>query len=108
MINNGWFYFVALAVLTLIASSVSAVPPGENVEYVSGKSDPVIFSGDSHARKKLACKQCHTKLFKYKKHAVEITFADHSAGADNCFACHNGKMAFKSEGNCKRCHQKKN
>jgi c(7)-type cytochrome triheme protein len=39
-----------------------------------------------------------------KKGTAQIKMADHMAGKDNCFACHNGTVSFKADGNCARCH----
>ncbi|MGD2081056.1 MAG: hypothetical protein PVJ36_08000 [Nitrospirota bacterium] len=32
--------------------------------------------------------------------------ADHNAGEQYCWACHNGTKAFEAQGNCAKCHTK--
>lgn len=49
------------------------------------------------------CNECHTKLFAYKAGAKRFTMADMDKGK-SCGACHNGKDAFSSAGDCGKCH----
>jgi c(7)-type cytochrome triheme protein len=105
---NTTFSLVTFFLLLFALTPVSAVPPGMTVEFSKNSFGPVIFSGEAHARHKLNCQACHPKIFQQKNGSTNITLADHSTDKASCFACHNGKVAFKSEGNCKRCHQTKN
>lgn len=94
-----------LAMLALIGSAM-AVPPGKTVEFAGEKSPgKVVFDGKIHADKGLKCKDCHSGLFKMKKGADKITFADHKAGK-YCFTCHNDTKAFAPTNNCTKCHKK--
>ena len=94
-----------LSMFALVGTSM-AVPSGKTVEF-AGEKGPgkVIFDGKIHADKGLKCNDCHTKLFKMKKGAEQITKADHEAGK-LCFSCHNGTKAFTAANNCTKCHKK--
>lgn len=98
------FNLAMLCVFLFMLNPVSAVPTGMTIEYSNNPLGPVTFSGEGHASQKLICADCHPKIFPQKKGATRIAFADHTAGKAFCFACHNGKPAFKAVGNCARCH----
>lgn len=52
------------------------------------------------------CQDCHTKIFPYSvAGAKHYTMGDMEKGK-SCGACHNGKDAFSSNGDCESCHQK--
>ena len=51
-----------------------------------------------------SCKDCHTKLFPYKAVVGKATMDDMVKGK-SCGACHNGKDAFASTGDCDKCHK---
>jgi c(7)-type cytochrome triheme protein len=64
---------------------------------------PVTFSHWQH-RKYYTCRVCHTELdFNMKANTTEITERDNRNGR-YCGACHNGKLAFRPNGNCDKCH----
>src|SRR5690242_16326293 len=64
---------------------------------------PVTFSHWLH-RKYYTCRVCHTELdFNMKVNTTEITERDNRNGKF-CGACHNGKIAFRHNGNCDKCH----
>lgn len=64
---------------------------------------PVVFSHWAH-RTKYTCRVCHTELdFSLKANTTEIRAVEIRKGKF-CGACHNGKKAFKLNGNCDRCH----
>lgn len=64
---------------------------------------PVIFSHWSH-RRFYTCRVCHSELdFNMKVNTTEITESASRAGKF-CGACHDGKIAFKHQGNCDKCH----
>jgi c(7)-type cytochrome triheme protein len=95
---------IALFAVMLFSGPALAVPPGMTVEYTMSPLGKVVFDGKLHADKGLTCDKCHTAVFQMKKGTAQIKMADHMAGKDYCFACHNGTVSFKSEGNCARCH----
>jgi c(7)-type cytochrome triheme protein len=65
--------------------------------------EPVVFSHWLH-RTKFTCRVCHGELdFQMKANATEITERGNRSGKF-CGACHNGKIAFKHNGNCEKCH----
>ena len=94
--------FAALWAIVISAQAL-AVPPDEELTFEGGPK-PVIFSGTVHADKGLACKDCHTGLFKKEKGNAKIAFEDHGAGKQYCFTCHNGTKSFATKGNCAKCH----
>jgi c(7)-type cytochrome triheme protein len=64
---------------------------------------PVTFSHWQH-RTKFTCRVCHGELdFLMKVNATEITERENRKGKF-CGACHNGKIAFRHNGNCDKCH----
>lgn len=76
--------------------------PGKITFKTSGGE--ATFSHDAHLQM-FACKDCHTKLFKYKAGANKATMADMEAGK-SCGACHNkGKDAFSVQDDCGKCHK---
>jgi c(7)-type cytochrome triheme protein len=97
---------IAVCFVTVFAGSALAVPSGKTLEWptTAGK---VIFDGKVHAEKGLKCSDCHTKIFKMKKGADEMTMAEINKGKF-CGECHNGEKAFKTDdaSNCSRCHKK--
>jgi len=50
------------------------------------------------------CADCHTKTFPFKAGMLKATMADMDKGK-SCGACHNGKDAFISSGDCVKCHK---
>ena len=63
----------------------------------------VNFSHWLH-REKFTCRVCHGELeFQMKIGATEITERGNRSGKF-CGACHNGKIAFRNNGNCDKCH----
>jgi c(7)-type cytochrome triheme protein len=97
---------IAILAAMAFAGSALAVPSGKSVEW-STPSGKVIFDGKVHADKGLKCGDCHTKIFKMKKGADEMTMAEINSGKF-CGECHNGEKAFKTSdpANCARCHKK--
>lgn len=64
---------------------------------------PAIFSHAFHVQA-YACKDCHTKTFPYKSLVGKASMDDMAKGK-SCGACHNGKEAFASSGDCDKCHK---
>lgn len=87
-----------------VVTTAWAVPPGVTLKYSANPQGPVLFSGETHAKKQLTCADCHTRIFQQKKGAAKIKLADHMQGKAYCFSCHNGERAFEPTGNCARCH----
>ena len=64
---------------------------------------PVAFSHMVH-RTKYTCRVCHVELdFGMKANTTAMREVDNRKGK-YCGACHNGKRAFKLNGNCDKCH----
>ena len=101
------FILLFAALWAIVYSSLAlAVPPGEELIFDAGPK-PVIFSGQAHADHGLKCPDCHTSIFKKEKGNAKIALADHFAGKQYCFTCHNGTKAFAPKGNCAKCHGNK-
>lgn len=64
---------------------------------------PATFSHAFHTQA-YTCKDCHTKTFPYKAVVGAATMNDMTKGK-SCGACHNGKDAFASTGDCDKCHK---
>jgi len=94
----------AALIVLLAATQAMAVSAGKSLEWDTSMGK-VVFKGDDHAGKGLKCTECHSKIFKMKKGAAEMKMADLNAGKF-CGECHNGKKAFKTAGNCAKCHKK--
>ena len=94
----------AALIVMLAAAQAMAVATGKSVEWETSMGK-VIFKGDDHAGKGLKCTECHSKIFKMKKGSAVMKMADINAGKF-CGECHNGTKAFKSAGNCAKCHKK--
>jgi c(7)-type cytochrome triheme protein len=64
---------------------------------------PVVFSHWLH-RRKFTCRVCHGELdFQMKSNTTEISERANRSGKF-CGSCHNGKVAFRHNGNCEKCH----
>lgn len=63
---------------------------------------PVVYPHWYH-RLFYECKACHPDIIQMKRGTNSITHARMDEGKV-CGTCHNGKTAFSSEGDCKRCH----
>jgi len=87
-------------------SVATAVPPGMIINFTKSPMGLVTFSGTLHAEKGLTCDNCHTDIFQKKKGTTQITMSDHAEGKKYCYTCHNGTKAFKTKGNCGRCHKR--
>ena len=86
------------------------VPP----DFSYGEKNPLGAAPFSHkfhvTEKKLACPECHTKIFQMKKMAAtsQIKMKALNEG-EFCGKCHDGTKAFatKDAKSCNRCHRKK-
>ena len=102
---NRMVKMAAVAIVALAAATQAmAVSAGKSVEWDTSMGK-VVFKGDDHAGKGLKCNECHSKIFKMKKGSAVMKMADINAGKF-CGECHDGKRAFKSAGNCAKCHKK--
>jgi c(7)-type cytochrome triheme protein len=94
---------LACVALALGAGGVAlAVPPGLQVVFDGNGEGEITFKGASHTGPGMHCSNCHFELFDVSR-SSQITRADHRRPVA-CFACHDGKAAFASRGNCDRCH----
>jgi phosphate transport system substrate-binding protein len=89
---------VLLAIVGLAQGALAT--SGKTVLYGGGGQGRVTFDGQLHAAKGYVCNDCHLTLFSTQKKGL-ISFDDHKT-ANLCFACHNGKVAFKK---CDGCHR---
>lgn len=108
---------LALLLLTLLLAAearanfnLAPLPPREeygdviiNRTSTANGQEAVIFSHWLH-RTKFTCRVCHGELdFQMKVNATEISERANRQGKF-CGACHNGKIAFRHNGNCEKCH----
>jgi c(7)-type cytochrome triheme protein len=63
----------------------------------------VTFSHSFHLQA-YKCDACHTKIFPFSTVVGKVTMDGMSKGK-SCGACHNGKDAFSSAGDCATCHK---
>jgi len=71
-------------------------------EMEAEKLPPVIYPHWVH-RIWFECKVCHQDIFAMKRWVNKISQKDIVEGKQ-CGVCHNGKLAFSAEKDCKRCH----
>ena len=83
--------------------------PGKIVFKDTKSFAPVPFDHDTHKSAGIGCGDCHDGLFKKKSGSTDegnaLTMKALRKGK-YCGSCHNGKKAFSSSKNCKKCHQK--
>jgi c(7)-type cytochrome triheme protein len=95
--------FASIAVL--IASQAFAVIGGGDITLKNNGGD-VLFSHEAHVDgMKLACTECHDKLYLSTGQHKTVTMKQMKKGK-SCGACHNGKKAFSVKGDCVKCHKK--
>lgn len=75
----------------------------KEISFKVKDATPAIFSHSFHSQA-YKCADCHTKVFPYKAVTGTATMANMEKGA-SCGACHNGKDAFASSGDCAKCHK---
>jgi c(7)-type cytochrome triheme protein len=75
---------------------------GGTIAYEGGGTGKVTFSHDNHIAMGLKCRECHAKLFGYRKTSGKMTMAGMNQGLF-CGGCHNGKRAFAAD-DCGKCH----
>jgi c(7)-type cytochrome triheme protein len=113
LIRGGAFLFGLLLALPAVADeffNLPSLPPPEGfgtllIDRSAAKSGmkPVVFPHWQH-RMKFTCRVCHGELeFAMEANTTPITELGNRKGRF-CGACHNGKVAFKANGNCDRCH----
>ena len=78
---------------------------GGDIVFKPVKGKEVIFSHDFHVKDLgLTCQRCHPNLYVTREKDKPVTMAEMNQGK-SCGACHNGKEAFTSKGNCSKCHK---
>lgn len=89
----------------LVSSPVLAMVGGGDITLKS-KGGTVLFSHENHVDgMKLACTECHDKLYLSKGQHKTVTMKQMQKGK-SCGSCHNGKKAFSVKGDCLKCHKK--
>jgi len=98
-------YKLSAAFLLLAAATSFAAIGGGDVTLKNRGGD-VVFSHDTHVDgMKLACTDCHDKLYTSAGQHKKVTMKQMQKGK-SCGACHNGKKAFSVKGDCAKCHKK--
>ena len=91
--------------LLLVAMPLLAAVGGGDIS-LKNKGGDVMFSHETHVDgMKLACTECHDKLYLSKGQHKAVTMKKMQKGK-SCGACHNGKKAFSVKGDCAKCHKK--
>lgn len=95
----------ACIVLLGNGSAMAAVVGGGDITLKS-KGGNVVFSHENHVDgMKLACTECHDKLYLSTGQHKSVTMKQMQKGK-SCGTCHNGKKAFSVKGDCAKCHKK--
>lgn len=85
------------------AAAALAVPAHRSLNYADGEAGLVIFKGKTHQQK---CSACHRNgIFAIMRQGAEVITMQKIEQGDQCGACHDGRKAFGSSGNCNRCHR---
>jgi c(7)-type cytochrome triheme protein len=89
-----------------VAGNCNRCHKGMKLKEIVFNLKGVAPAGFSHAfhTQAYACKDCHTKLFPFRVVVGKATMSDMGKGV-SCGACHNGKDAFASTGDCTKCHK---
>jgi len=80
---------------------------GEGKEItLKNRGGYVVFSHAAHVDgMKLACNDCHDKLYTNSKKHKKVSMQEMKNGK-SCGFCHNGKRAFSVKSDCAKCHKK--
>jgi c(7)-type cytochrome triheme protein len=79
-------------------------PAPKKLVFKAKEMSSVTFNHEAH-NAMFACNDCHTKIFNYKHPSPPVSMDDMGKGKA-CGACHNGKTAFATDGDCEKCHAK--
>jgi c(7)-type cytochrome triheme protein len=96
---------VGIFLIFLLASFALARVGGGDIVFTPKKGKAVTFSHDFHVKDLgLNCQKCHPSLYITKEKDKPVTMAEMNQGK-SCGACHNGKDAYSTKGNCSKCHK---
>lgn len=94
-----------LLLICLLSTPATAGAAGGEITLKNRGGD-VVFSHATHVNgMKLACNECHDKLFINSRQHKKVTMKEMKNGK-SCGLCHNGKQAFPVKNNCAKCHKK--
>ena len=101
---------IVCALVALFAGLQAAAAWGQalpSLDYRGGAQGRVAFDHGLHAARGFVCADCHTRwpatgTQLFQTHRLGLTsLADHNRPGQ-CFACHDGKLAFDD---CAQCHR---
>jgi len=96
---------LGIFVIFFLTSAALARVGGGDIIFTPEKGGAVTFSHDFHVKDLgLTCQKCHPSLYVTKEKDKPVTMAQMNQGK-SCGACHNGKDAFSTKGNCSKCHK---
>jgi len=94
------------AIFLLLAAATSFASIGGGDVTLKNRGGDVLFSHGTHVDSvKLACTDCHDKLYTSARQHKTVTMKQMRSGK-SCGVCHNGKKAFSVKGDCAKCHKK--
>ena len=97
-------YTFSVVLVCLLATPVFA-GGGKDITLKNRGGD-VVFSHAAHVDgMKLACNDCHDKLYTDSKKHKKVSMREMKNGK-SCGFCHNGKRAFSVKSDCAKCHKK--
>jgi c(7)-type cytochrome triheme protein len=89
----------------LVTTSAMAAVNGGDITLKSKGGDVIFHHEMQVTGMGLACTECHDKLYTNSKQHKKVSMKEMQKGK-SCGACHTGKKAFSTKGNCARCHKK--
>ena len=102
---NRALFFSSLIVVLLCSTIALGRIGGGDIGFAPKKTKKVVFSHDFHVKEVgSTCQMCHPVLYITKEKDKSSTMAEMNQGK-SCGACHNGKVAFTTKGNCSKCHK---
>src|SRR5690349_10128739 len=98
--------YIFSAVMVYLLAAPAFAGGGKDIA-LKNKGGDVVFSHAAHVDgMKLACNECHDRLYTNSKKHRKVSMKEMKSGK-SCGLCHNGKRAFSVRSDCGRCHKKR-
>ena len=96
-------YILSVLLVCLLTTPIFA--GGGKEITLKNEGGDVVFPHTTHVDgMKLACNECHDKLFINSKTHKKVSMKELQNG-ESCGLCHNGKRAFSVKSDCAKCHK---